>query len=83
MSVRYVLPLGDGLTVVTVRNRHGRDADRVPGREYQIGTVGGGRGALGPDAVARLSRALSFHPKVAGAWLYADRLQSTMAGWTL
>ncbi|MFJ9598019.1 hypothetical protein ACIRS3_35400 [Streptomyces virginiae] len=27
--------------------------------------------------------AQSFHPKIAGARLYADRLQSTMAGWTL
>lgn len=27
--------------------------------------------------------AQSFHPKIAGARLYADRLQATMAGWTL
>ncbi|MFC9817414.1 GDSL-type esterase/lipase family protein [Streptomyces virginiae] len=27
--------------------------------------------------------AQSFHPKIAGARLYADRFQSTMAGWTL
>ncbi|MFK0017117.1 hypothetical protein [Streptomyces sp. NPDC091027] len=24
-----------------------------------------------------------FHPKIAGARLYTDRLQSTLAGWTL